>query len=215
MNEQVKKKDKGRILLIDDQMSIHEDFRKVLTHDQKVDEMAELEQQFLGERQEVKVDVPEYQIDSAYQGQEGLEKVKTALAQKQPYMMAFVDMRMPPGWDGLTTIKHIWEIDKDIQVVICSAYSDYSWKEIVSVLGHSDRLLILKKPFDNIEIIQMANNLCEKWRLSGMAKLQVQDLEKLVQERTNKNLEMQKQVFHAAKLASIGELAAGVATARH
>ena len=66
--------------------------------------------------------------------------------------MAFIDVRMPPGWDGIETTGRIWEVDPEIQVVICTAFSDYSPDEMLAKLGRSDRLLILKKPFDNVEV---------------------------------------------------------------
>ena len=59
--------------------------------------------------------------------------------------MAFVDVRMPPGWDGVETTAKIWQKYPDLQVVICTAYSDYSWEEMLKKLGYSDRLVILKK----------------------------------------------------------------------
>ena len=80
--------------------------------------------------------------------------------------MAFVDIRMPPGWDGVETVCRIWEVDPEILVVICSAYSDYSWEEMVRKLGRNDRFLILKKPFDNIEVRQCAMALTERWSVS-------------------------------------------------
>ena len=81
--------------------------------------------------------------------------------------MAFIDVRMPPGWDGIETTAKIWEIDPELQVVICTAYSDYSWDQMIARIGQSDRLVILKKPFDNIEVMPLANALTEKWRLSN------------------------------------------------
>ncbi len=76
-------------------------------------------------------------------------------------------MRMPPGWDGVQTIQRLWEVDPNVQVVICTAYSDYSWEEISKKLGLTDRLLILKKPFDPVEITQIATSLSEKWSLNA------------------------------------------------
>jgi PAS domain S-box-containing protein len=99
-------------------------------------------------------------------------------------MMAFVDVRMPPGWDGVETTGKIWEHYPDLQVVICTAYSDYSLEEMIDKLGHSDRLVILKKPFDNIEVQQLANALTEKWQLLQQAKSKMDDLEKAVADRT-------------------------------
>ena len=110
-----------------------------------------------------------FQVDSAFQGQEGLEKVRAAFAAGTPYAVAFVDVRMPPGWDGVETITRIWAEFRDLQIVICTAYSDYSWDEISKAIGNTDQVLVLKKPFDNIEVLQMAHALSKKWQLTQMA----------------------------------------------
>ncbi|HWD93191.1 MAG TPA: response regulator [Verrucomicrobiae bacterium] len=127
---------------------------------------------------------PNFEIDCASQGKEGLDLIEESLRQKRPYAMAFVDVRMPPGWDGIETTAKIWEKYPDLQVVICTAYSDYSWEEMAKRLNYSDRLVILKKPFDTIEVLQLAASMSAKWRLSQQAKLRMRDLENLVQERT-------------------------------
>ncbi|HEY6229526.1 MAG TPA: response regulator, partial [Verrucomicrobiae bacterium] len=126
----------------------------------------------------------DFEIDSAYQGQDGLEKIKTALAENRPYALAFVDVRMPPGWDGIETIGRIWEIYPELQVVICTAYSDYSWEEMTRKVKRCDSVLILKKPFDNIEVLQMAHALTKKWALTQEAKSQLSNLDTLVSQRT-------------------------------
>src|SRR5206468_403202 len=97
---------------------------------------------------------------------------------------AFVDMRMPPGWDGVETIQRIWRIAPDLQMVICTAYSDYSWDEIATTIGQSDNLVILKKPFDPIEVLQLAQALTRKWQLNQQAKMRVELLLQMVNERT-------------------------------
>ena len=112
--------------------------------------------------------------------------VQRALQEGAPYAMAFIDVRMPPGWDGIETAARIWAVDPDLQVVICTAYSDYSWGEMIKRLGPTDKLLILKKPFDNIEAVQLASAVSEKWYLSRKARFQMEDLERLVEERTSK-----------------------------
>jgi signal transduction histidine kinase/response regulator of citrate/malate metabolism len=127
---------------------------------------------------------PVFEVKSAHQGQEGLTLVEQALGEGRPFALAFVDMRMPPGWDGLETITHLWQADPALQVVICTAYSDYSWDEMAQKLGHPDKLLILKKPFDHIEVLQLANALTEKWQLARQACLRMEELESMVAERT-------------------------------
>jgi diguanylate cyclase (GGDEF)-like protein len=98
-----------------------------------------------------------------------------------PYAVAFVDMRMPPGIDGLETIERLWKVDPDLQIVISSAYSDHSWNEIRKRLGETDQLLILKKPFDPAEVSQLAVALTEKWRLTQQTReVTKQNVEQLI-----------------------------------
>jgi len=173
-----------RILVIDDNQSIHEDFRKILTRPPAAaPDLSAAEAALFGETLPA-IDLPEFQLDFAFQGQEGLKLIERSLAENRPYAMAFVDVRMPPGWDGIETTAKIWKTYPDLQVVICTAYSDYSWEEMLRILGYSDRLIILKKPFDNIEVVQLAISLTEKWRLYQQARLRLEDLEKMVQQRT-------------------------------
>ena len=167
-----------RILIIDDNPSIHEDFRKILAPAD-----AELAQEFDADEAALfgeTVDDPHpvsFHIDSAFQGEEGLAKVRNAAVNGAPYAVAFVDVRMPPGWDGIETISRIWKEFPDLQIVICTAYSDYSWDEIAKSLRDSDQMLVLKKPFDNIEVVQMAHALSKKWQLTQTARRQMDDLE--------------------------------------
>jgi DNA-binding LytR/AlgR family response regulator len=91
---------------------------------------------------------------------------------------------MPPGWDGIETITRIWKEFPDIQIVICTAYSDYSWSEIAKIAGSQDQILILKKPFDNIEVIQIAHAMTKKWQLTMIARQKVTELNALVESRT-------------------------------
>jgi light-regulated signal transduction histidine kinase (bacteriophytochrome) len=110
--------------------------------------------------------------------------------------MAFVDIRMPPGWDGIETIKRIWQEYPELQVVICTAYSDYKWNDIVAKLGQSERLVILKKPFDSVEVYQLASALTEKWNLARKASLKMEQLEQLVREQTEGLKQANKKLKH-------------------
>ncbi len=175
-----------RILVIDDNHAIHEDFSRILRpRDETHKSLDAMETELFGPGS--RPPMPEenfYQLDSAFQGLEGIDKVTRAVAEAKPYSLAFVDVRMPPGIDGVEALERIWKIDPDIQAVLCTAYSDYSWEEVIKRLGMSDRLLILKKPFDNIEVRQMANTLTEKWSLQQQTRHRLQTLEQAVAERT-------------------------------
>ena len=106
------------------------------------------------------------------------------MEQGKPFAVAFVDMRMPPGWDGIKTIAELWKADPNLQVVICSAYSDHSWSQINEELGNSDRLLILKKPFDNAEVLQLTTALIAKRHLTELAEARAEKLEAIIEDRT-------------------------------
>jgi diguanylate cyclase (GGDEF)-like protein len=175
-----------RILIIDDNPEIHRDFIKVLTTNRSNrSELEGFEKALFGTDGAEKSALPEFHIDTASQGQEGLERIKKAIEENRPYALAFVDIRMPPGWDGIETIKHVWEVDPDIQIVICTAYSDYSWEETVAELGQRENLLILKKPFDHIAVRQLSCALTRKWQLLKESHEYTESLEENVKERTH------------------------------
>jgi len=174
-----------RILVIDDNPSIHKDFQTILLEEEESTTLNALRSEVFGDNTNETLARCVYELDFASQGKEGYEKVKQACSENRPYELAFVDMRMPPGWDGLKTIEHIWKIDPKVQVVICTAYSDYSWGEITERLGKSENLLILKKPFDSAEVAQFASALTEKWVLARQASMKTEQLEQMVKERTD------------------------------
>ena len=174
----------NRILIIDDNASIHEDFRKILAPiGSRLTDLSAAETALFGQEETTAIR-KHFEVESAYQGEEGLEKVRDAIARDRPYAMAFVDVRMPPGWDGIETIAQLWKVAPDLQVVICTAYSDYSWQAIATKLSASHNMVVLKKPFDNIEVLQLAHALCNKWLVTQEANAQLTELNRVVEERT-------------------------------
>jgi signal transduction histidine kinase len=182
-----------RILVIDDNDAIHADFHKIIggpaVDEHDICASASL---LFGDSSPQPSSVDGFDLDSAHQGQEGLALVQKAMTEGVRYSMAFVDVRMPPGWDGIETVRRIWEVDSEILIVICTAYSDRSWEDMVTELGRSDRFLVLKKPFDNVEVRQLALALTERWRLAREAELELNEVEQRVSERT-RQIESQSQ----------------------
>ena len=214
-----------RILVVDDNPAIHADFKKILSPSSasKLD-LDAMESKVFGEPKAAE-EFTTFELDSAFQGQEGFRLVQQAITDGRPYAMVFMDVRMPPGWDGIETTAKIWDIDPDLQTVICTAYADYSWDEMTAKLGISERLVILKKPFDNVEVVQLAHALTEKWCLRRKAQSQMDELEKIVAARTRElqtaNDDLRTEIAEHArteealrqsqKMDALGQLAGGIA----
>ncbi len=172
-----------RILIVDDNRSIHEDFQKILgPAATERDDLNALHEQLFGAALEAAEDC--FELSAAYQGEEALEMVRAARAQGRPYALLFVDVRMPPGLDGIQTTARLLEEDPEVGIVVCSAYSDHSWEEMNEAFGRTDRVLILKKPFDTVEVRQLAHALQRRWELARLASLKVEDLTALVASQT-------------------------------
>src|SRR5688500_4996792 len=192
-----------RVLVIDDNAAIHQDFAKILGGDVQGGDaaadaaMSAIESLLFGDQPAVRTQ-PLFDVEFALQGEQGVEMVRAACLQGRPFAMAFIDMRMPPGWDGLETIERLWAIDPDVQVVICSAHSDHDWIDFVARLGTSDKLLVLKKPFEPIEAMQCASALTRKWQHERVLRRQVESLEQVVTARTEGLEAANRQLRHLA-----------------
>ncbi|MCG8417217.1 MAG: response regulator [Proteobacteria bacterium] len=214
--------DAQRILIVDDNPAIHDDFHKILCPDDDDRTLQALDAALFEE-------APRHAgirfvLDSVYQGQDAIGRVLDALANGRPYTLAFVDIRMPPGWNGIVTAAELLRTDPHLQVVLCTAYSDFSWEQITEKLGGTDRVLILKKPFSVIEVQQLASSLTTKWQLIQDGERHMSVLEERVAERTKElaqaNIQLRQEIDHrsrvekelrrAQRLEALGRLAAGI-----
>ncbi len=182
-----------RILIADDNKDIHDDIKYILeASSEYIDDYKEtqlLKEELFGENSSASVDKTvidiKYIIDDAYQGDEAVEMVRKAKDSGEPYSLIFMDVRMPPSTDGIEAIESIWQMDPDVGVVICTAYSDYSWDQIITKLGQNDNLLFIRKPFDNVSLKQMALAMTTKWSLKMQVNEHIENLEQEVDKRTN------------------------------
>jgi CheY-like chemotaxis protein len=197
----------NRILIVDDNRSIHEDFLKVLpTQVDDEEDFDSLLDEVFGEDAASLVNggqsgsVPSYRISHAYQGEEGYKMVQAAAAENDPFSLIFMDVRMPPGWDGIETTKRIWETSPYTEVAVCTAYSDYSWEDILQELGSRDQLQFIRKPFDVVTVKQMALAMTQKWGLARLSRHYTEELKREVAEQTR---ELQEKLDEITQLRGI------------
>ena len=150
---------KRRLLVIDDSEAIHLDFRRILSLEQRTPrgDLELLEEALFGAPPAPGNPTEElvFELDSAFQGQEGVARVREALEANSPYALIFLDYRMPPGWNGAETLRRLRQVEPSLRVVLCSAYSDYSWEAMRQEFGDSVLLRELKKPFNGQEVRQL------------------------------------------------------------
>jgi predicted signal transduction protein with EAL and GGDEF domain len=189
-----------RILIVDDNRAIHEDFRKILGPGAggARDALNALDAELFGTVTEAADEA--FELDSAYQGEEAIEKVRSARALGKGYALLFIDVRMPPGLDGIQTTARLLREDPEVGIVICSAYSDHSWEEMTAAFGKTDRVLILKKPFDTVEVRQLAHALQRRWELARLASMKVHDLTALIDAQTAELRAANQALKHEASL---------------
>jgi diguanylate cyclase (GGDEF)-like protein len=175
--------------VVDDNPDMLEVYRKILSGDARVpaDSLNKLEMSLFGESAtdptEVAPSPCSFSLALVTNGLQARDLAIQARDLNRPYAMAFVDIRMPAGWDGLQTACELWQVDSDMQIVLCTAYADYSWEQMVERLGHPDRFVVLRKPFDVTEVRQLAYAFCERWRLHREQKTSVQtQLDRLSEE---------------------------------
>jgi CheY-like chemotaxis protein len=157
-----------RILVVDDDPAILKVWLKVLGPKGSRLGLEQMEKKLFGADSSVESPGVEFSIDTALQGKEGYQKVVSALEEGRPYTFALVDMRMPPGWDGMETTQHMLETDPRLEVAICSAFSDISREEVAERVGRAD-LQWLRKPFD----IEVAREFARRLNELGAQRRQV------------------------------------------
>jgi len=231
--------EKVRILVADDDPAILALYRDVLGRGGEKDparsEMASLEADLFGEGgpEETRGGITsQFELTSCSQGEEAVEEVRRACDEERPFAMAFLDVRMPPGINGVQTAEKIRSLDSDVQIAIVTGYSDINPAEIERRVPPPDRLLYVQKPIHLFEISQFASTLAARWWAERQLRQVNRDLESIVDLRTAElrktNEELKKeiaerlraeeesrrletQMLQAQKLESLGVLAGGIA----
>lgn len=193
----------SRILIADDEAHVLAMYRRLLSsleESAQEREWREMERSLFGGDSEPMPFEGPYRVTCCLQGDEAVEAVNLSLSEGQPYAVAFMDMRMPPGPNGLETGKRIRALDPDVQIVFCTAYSDVDPRRIAREIPPPDRLFYAQKPLHPHELRQFASALSARWRAEHEARVARAELQ-----------DRREQLREQARLESLGRLAGGVA----
>ena len=152
----------ARVLIVDDQRDIHDDFEEMLLA--RAAAADDLAASFLG-AEEPDHHLPEFELLHAMGGEEACELVARAARDERPIAVAYIDIRMPPGIDGVTAVRRIRRVDRAIEIVLMTAYTETSLADIVQDMELLHKLLYIRKPFAREEVQQITLALVKKWNL--------------------------------------------------
>lgn len=172
---------KFRIIIFDNNSTIHKDIIKTLAQHDPHEHYGQ-SATFIDARGQTQTQ-PTFFIDRALGSEEGVDKIRVAIQQNNPYSLAFIDIKLLTE-SSLDTIQQIWSLDQNIQIVICFAFTDHSHSDVLDTIEMNDNLIILKKPIDNLSIRQLACSLSKKWVLARDSRQYMETLNRLVEERT-------------------------------
>ena len=155
-----------RVLIVDDEAGIHSDFKDMLNPTRAralTDQFAET---LLDEGSENKTSfLPNFELVHAVSGEKAYDIIRVGKESNRPIAVAYIDVRMPPGIDGVEAIRRIRQIEKDIELVIMTAYTDKPLPEIVRDMELLHKLLYIRKPFAPEEVQQISLALVQKWNI--------------------------------------------------
>ncbi len=200
-----------RVLVIDDDHRIIMTYRTILSPDEEggseVDELMELAGEDVSSMQQGRRSITRQNFDlyCYQQGEPAIEQLQEMAAEERPPAVALVDMRLPPGIDGLKTAVRLREIDPRIHIIIATAYSDASVTEMQSMLDYG--FIFLSKPVIPEELYQAVRNGCVAWQRDRRLEQQNYELTRTLEELQQTRGEL----IEKEQMASIGEQVGGVA----
>lgn len=193
-----------RILIADDEPAIQQSYQKILCPAQQADSnlsktrdmAAALFNQSTSDNDTTEdLDIA-FDLTLCSQAEQAVDAIARSKTENKSFSVAFLDMRMPPGRDGLWAAEQIRKLDNDIEIVFVTGFSDIHPRQIVRQVGPADKIFYIQKPFASTELFQTAVALSSKWNHSCELKFLYAQIEQKVQARTAEleqaNRELQK-----------------------
>jgi len=174
-----------RILIVDGDSAIHTEFREALENPSTDLLPAGAADSSSSDASLPSASTTEFVVDAVTQGPDAVHADQEAVLAGRPFAAAFVDVGLAGDWDGIDTVQRMCEVDSHLQFVLCTDPSDNSWHDRFGQLTMADGIVLAKKPLSHIQRMQLALSLTEKWNVSRQARLQLRELESLLEEQAN------------------------------
>jgi diguanylate cyclase (GGDEF)-like protein len=177
----------NRVLVCDDDESLIAEYLRCLNEDFVADiattTLTDLEKVLFGEETNEKGAIG-FAVETRDQGEAAVDAVRIAVAAGTPFAIVFLDVRMPPGIDGIQAAKQIRALDPNVNIVIVTASMGPELDNLDIEIPPADKIFFFKKPFHAVECRQLAAALCGKWHSDMALRRANEELEKRVEERT-------------------------------
>ena len=177
----------NRILVVDDDAQLLDEFKRCLGEgidtDSNTSTLSDLEKVLFGDDTD-KSDTARFNVETRGQGEAAVEAVRDAVKVGQPFSIVFLDIRMPPGIDGIEAAKQIRALDPDVNIVIVTGSASSEVDNLGTEIPPADKIFFFEKPFHGVECRQLAAALCGKWHTDLALRRANEELERRVDERT-------------------------------
>jgi len=177
----------NRVLVVDDDQLLIDEYLRCFGTDFEPDlaitTLTDLEKVLFGEETDER-GAARFEVDARSQGDAAIKAVLDACKTGNPYAIVFIDVRLPPGMDGIEAAKKIREIDPNINIVVVTGSLGTGQEDLGTAIPPADKIFFFKKPFHAVECRQLAAALCGKWHADLALRRANEDLERRVAERT-------------------------------
>ena len=137
-----------RVLIADDDEHILQAYRDAFSDAKSTQQMRALDALAaeLFEPGDAHDDEPHFDVVACSQGDDAISLAEKAANDGHPFDVVILDVRMPPGIDGVEAGSRIRELDPDVEIVFVTGYSDIPLEELQRRVPPPMKLHYFNKP---------------------------------------------------------------------
>ena len=152
----VQDQDYIRVLVADDDENVLDCYREAFGDDDHTDQMKMLDALAaeLFDADDNIENHPKFDIVACNQGDDAIKVAEAAREQGEPFDVVILDVRMPPGIDGVEAGSQIRQLDPDVEIVFVTGYSDIAFEELQRRVPPPMHLHYFNKPLSFTQLAE-------------------------------------------------------------